>query len=60
MDIKRPGKIELKSDSHRNLGVIGLGRLGGITFVLAKLSPQFPTLDRSTAVIETVSVPDAA
>jgi HlyD family secretion protein len=34
--------------------VVGLAAVGGITFALAKLKPAAPTLDRSTAVIETV------
>ncbi len=55
MDIKRPGKSKLKKRIRIGiLVVIGLGAVGGITFVLAKLKPAAPTLDRSTAVIETV------
>ena len=55
MDIKRPGKSKLKKRIRTAiLVVIGLGAVGGITFVLAKLKPAAPTLDRSTAVIETV------
>ena len=55
MDIKRPGKSKLKRRIRTAiLVVIGLGAVGGITFVLAKLKPAAPTLDRSTAVIETV------
>ena len=34
--------------------VVGLAALGGITYGLTKLKPAAPTLDRSTAVIETV------
>ena len=34
--------------------VIGLAAIGGITYGLTKLKPAAPTLDRSTAVIETV------
>jgi HlyD family secretion protein len=33
---------------------MGLAAVGGITFALAKLKPAAPTLDRSTAVIDTV------
>lgn len=55
MDIKRPGKSKLKKRIRIGIiVVIGLGAVGGITFVLAKLKPAAPTLDRSTAVIETV------
>jgi HlyD family secretion protein len=55
MDIKRPGKSKLKKRIRTGiLVVIGLAAVGGITFVLAKLKPAAPTLDRSTAVIETV------
>jgi HlyD family secretion protein len=55
MDIKRPGKSKLKKRIRTGvLVIIGLGAVGGITFVLAKLKPAAPTLDRSTAVIETV------
>jgi HlyD family secretion protein len=55
MDIKRPGKSKLKKRIRTGiLVVLGLAAVGGITFVLAKLKPAAPTLDRSTAVIETV------
>jgi len=55
MDIKRPGKSKIKKRIRTGVVVvIGLGAIGGITFVLAKLKPAAPTLDRSTAVIETV------
>ena len=55
MDIKRPGKSKLKKRIRTAiLVVIGLGAVGAITFVLAKLKPAAPTLDRSTAVIESV------
>ncbi len=55
MDIKRPRKSKLQKRIRIGiLVVIGLGAVGGITFVLAKLKPAAPTLDRSTAVIETV------
>jgi HlyD family secretion protein len=55
MDIKRPGKSKLKKRIRIGIFVVlGLGAIGGITFVLAKLKPAAPTLDRSTAVIETV------
>lgn len=55
MDIKRPGKSKLKRRIRTGILVaIGLAAVGGITFVLARLKPAAPTLDRSTAVIETV------
>lgn len=55
MDIKRPGKSKLKKRIRTGIFVaIGLAVVGGITFVLAKLKPAAPTLDRSTAVIDTV------
>jgi HlyD family secretion protein len=55
MDIKRPGKSKLKKRIRIGvLVVVGLAAVGGITFALAKLKPAAPTLDRSTAVIETV------
>jgi HlyD family secretion protein len=34
--------------------VVGIAAIGGITYGLTKLKPAAPTLDRSTAVIETV------
>lgn len=55
MDIKRPPKSKLKKNLRMAiLIVVGLAALGGITYGLAKLKPAAPTLDRSTAVIETV------
>src|SRR6266851_8345934 len=55
MDIKRPAKSKLKKRLRTGgLIVIGLAAVGGITFGLAKLKPAAPTLDRSTAVIDTV------
>lgn len=55
MDIKRPPKSKLKKKIRMAiLIVVGLAGLGGITYGLAKLKPAAPTLDRSTAVIETV------
>jgi HlyD family secretion protein len=55
MDIKRPGKSKLKRRIRTAILIlIGLAAVGGITFGLAKLKPAAPTLDRSTAVIETV------
>lgn len=55
MDIKRPPKSKLKKKIRTGvLIVVGLCGIGGITYVLAKLKPAAPTLDRSTVVIETV------
>jgi len=55
MDIKRPGKSKLKKRIRNAvLIVIGLVAVGGITYGLSKLKPAAPTLDRSTAVIDTV------
>jgi HlyD family secretion protein len=55
MDIKRPGKSKLKRRIRNALLiVIGLVAIAGITFGLTKLKPAAPTLDRSTAVIDTV------
>src|ERR671921_1703031 len=55
MDIKRPPKSKIKK-KIRNVVmiVIGLAAIGVITYGLTKLNPAAPTLDRSTAVIETV------
>ncbi len=55
MDIKRPGKSKLKKRIRIGvIALVGLAAVGGITFALAKLKPAAPTLDRATAVIETV------
>src|SRR3979411_3132885 len=55
MDIKRPAKSKLKKRLRAgSLIVIGLAAVGGITFGLAKLKPAAPTLDRSSAVVDTV------
>src|SRR5712675_1808647 len=55
VDIKRPGKSKLKKRIRTVvLIIIGLAAIGGITFGLTKLKPAAPTLDRSTAVIDTV------
>lgn len=55
MDIKRPPKSKVKKNMKTAiLIVVALAALGGITYGLAKLKPAAPTLDRSTAVIETV------
>ena len=55
MDIKRPAKSKLKKRIRNGvLIVVGLVAIGGITVGLSKLKPAAPTLDRSTAVIDTV------
>ncbi|MGZ8843476.1 MAG: HlyD family secretion protein [Pyrinomonadaceae bacterium] len=55
MDIKRPSKSKLKKRIRVALLIIvGLGAVVGITYGLAKLKPAAPTLERSTAVIDTV------
>src|SRR4029453_3290931 len=55
MDIKRPGKSKLKKRIRNGvLIVVGLVAIGGITVGLTRLKPAAPTLDRSTAVIDTV------
>lgn len=55
MDIKRPAKSKLKK-RIRSVGLLifGLAAVVGITYGLTKLKPAAPTLDRSTAVIDTV------
>lgn len=55
MDIKRPPKSKIKKKIRNAVMiVIGVAALGGITYGLTKLKPAAPTLDPSTAVIETV------
>src|SRR5919109_4014678 len=55
MDIKRPAKSKLKKRIRTLVFIfIGVVAIGGITFGLTKLKPAAPTLDRSTAVIDTV------
>ena len=55
MDIKRPAKSKIKKRIRTfALVVIGVAAIGGITFGLTRLKPAAPTLDRSTAVIDTV------
>lgn len=55
MDIKRPPKSKLKKKIRNAVMiVIGVAGLAGITYGLTKLKPAAPTLDPSTAVIETV------
>jgi HlyD family secretion protein len=55
MDIKRAPKSKLKKKIRNAIMiVVGIAAIGGITYGLTKLKPAAPTLDRSTAVIETV------
>jgi HlyD family secretion protein len=55
VDIKRTGKSKLKKRIKTAvLIVVGLAAVGGITFGLTRLKPAAPTLDRATAVIDTV------
>jgi HlyD family secretion protein len=55
MDIKRPPKSKIKKKIRNAIMiVVGLAAIGGITYGLTKLKPAAPTLDPSTAVIETV------
>jgi HlyD family secretion protein len=55
MDIKRPKQSKLKKHFRTAaLFVIGLAAVVGITFGLTRLKPAAPSLDRSSAVIDTV------
>src|SRR5258705_186987 len=55
MDIKRPQKSKIRKRIRTAwLVAVGVAAIGGITYGLTKLKPAAPTLDRSTAVIETV------
>ena len=55
MDIQRTGKSKLKKKIRRAaVIVVGLVAIAGITYGLTKLKPAAPTLERSTAVIDTV------
>ena len=55
MDIKRPPKSKLKKKIRTAVMIaVGLAAIAGITYGLTKLKPAAPTLDRSTAVIDTV------
>ena len=55
MDIKRPPKSKLKKKIRTAVMIVaGVCILAGITYGLTKLKPAAPTLDPSTAVIDTV------
>ena len=55
MDIKRPPKSKIKKRLRTAIViVVAVLAVGGITYGLAKLKPAAPTLDKSTAVIDTV------
>jgi HlyD family secretion protein len=55
MDIKRAPKSKIKKKIRNAVMiVVGIAAIGGITYGLTKLKPAAPTLDQSTAVIETV------
>jgi len=55
MDIKRAPKSKIKKKIRTAIMiVVGIAAIGGITYGLTKLKPAAPTLDSSTAVIETV------
>src|SRR6476659_9396064 len=55
MDIKRAPKSKIKKKVRNAVMiVIGIAAIGGITYGLTKLKPAAPTLERSTAVIDTV------
>src|SRR6188508_3272668 len=55
MDIKRPPKSKIKKKVRNAVMiVVGVAAIGGITYGLTKLKPAAPTLERSTAVIDTV------
>jgi HlyD family secretion protein len=55
MDIKRPAKSKIKKRIRTGLFLtVGLLAVGAVTIGLAKLKPAAPTLERSTAVIDTV------
>jgi HlyD family secretion protein len=55
MDIKRSSKSKVKKRIRTTvLLAVGIVAVGGITLTLAKLKPAAPTVERSTAVIDTV------
>src|SRR4030095_15135539 len=55
MDIKRSPKSKSRKRIRTGILIfVGLVAIAGITYGLAKMKPAAPTLDRSTAVIDTV------
>src|SRR3954466_13062007 len=55
MDIKRAPKSKIKKKIRTAIMiVVGIAAIGGITYGLTKLKPAAPTLEGSTAVIDTV------
>jgi len=55
MDIKRSPKSKLKKRIRTGVfALVGVTAIGGITLGLTKLKVAAPTLDRSTAIIDTV------
>src|SRR4051812_38466757 len=55
VDIKRPPKSKIKKRIKSAVLIVGgLIGIAGITYGLTKLKPAAPTLDQSTAVIDTV------
>jgi HlyD family secretion protein len=55
MDIKRSSKSKSRKRIRTGILIaVGLVAIAGITYGLAKMKPAAPTLDRSTAVIDTV------
>lgn len=55
VDIKRPPKSKIKKRlKSAAIIIVGLVGVGGITYGLTRLKPAMPTLDKSTAVIDTV------
>jgi HlyD family secretion protein len=55
MDIKRSTKSKSRKRIRTGILIaVGLAAIAGITYGLAKMKPAAPTLDRSTAVIDTV------
>ncbi len=55
MDIKRPAKSKIKKRIRTGVLItVGLLAVGAVTIGLAKLKPAAPTLEQSTAVIDTV------
>src|ERR1044072_2020137 len=55
MDIKRSSKSKSRKRIRTGILIaVGLVAIAGITYGLAKMKPAAPTLDRATAVIDTV------